>query len=213
VTLQLLLKKDEAVPRVRGALVRVKGVYFARNEPAWTAPKLEVWVPGIQSLEVVGQLDRDENFQRPATPIDRLSAAAPDKLVRVTGTVVAQDPGKTLTLRDKTGTITFDTVQLEAVGVDEEVEAIGYPTAQGQAWTLQQGLYRRVQTLITRFDQVWQMPESGKNKSHPVRLDFTVHFHDPFWKAAWGRCNGVDNYVSLGEQPFPLRPGQEILIE
>ena len=213
VLVQFLVRSGETTTQMTGSLVRVQGVYFARSEPTWTAAKLEIWVPGLTSIEVIGQLNRDGRFDLPATPANLLSAVPSDKLVRVEGVVQKQEPGKSLTIRDKTGVITFPTAQALPMAVDQQVEAIGFALLQGKEWSLSQVLYRREQLLLTSYDQLLNVPDALKNEVHRVRLDFVVHFFDPHWKVAWGRSDGVDVYLSLGEQPVLLKPGQHVQIE
>jgi signal transduction histidine kinase/CheY-like chemotaxis protein len=213
VLVQFLVRNGEGVPQMKGSLIRVQGLYFARNEPNWTSPKLEIWVQGLPDIAVLGELDRDTRFSLPATPINLLAAAKPDQPARVSGKVVAQELGKSLTLRDASGQLTVTTAQTQPMGPDQPVEVIGLPARQGDEWTLQQTLYRRAQRVITRFETIWATPDSEKNLVFPIRLEFVVHYFDPHWKAVWGRCGDVYNYLSLSEQAFPIKPGQLILIE
>ena len=212
VTAQFLLRNQELAPQVSGALIRVKGVYFARNEPSWTTPKLEVWVPGIQNIEVLGQLAQDETFHLPATPINRLAAAAPDKLVRVAGAVQAQQAGKSLTLTDETGTITFPTAQTQPVEQNARVEAIGFPVRQGDEWRLSQALYRPELGLITNLNDLQNAPENRRNDVQRVQFDFIVYYCDPDWKVLWGRWGDMDTFLALGDNSAALKPGQKIHI-
>ena len=207
---QFLLKNEEVAPQVSGALVRVKGVYFARNEPTWTTPKLEIWVADVKHIEVLGLLARDESFQMPATPIGRLATAAPNQLVRVVGTVQAQEPGKSLTIRDTSGTVTFPTAQTQALPENARAEAIGYPAHAGTEWSLSQALYRRELELLTSIEELMNVPEDRKNEVHRIQLDFVVYCFDPDWKVLWGRAGETDTFLALGDTSFPLKPGQKI---
>ena len=213
VLVQFLVRTGEIVPALKGALIRAQGVYFARNEPTWTSPRLEIWVPGIKSITELGRIERDDRFRPPPTPIDRLGEAPPDRLVRIVGTVQAQQPGKSLTLLGETGQLTFPTVQTQPVAADEQVEVSGYPVRRGTEWSVQQGLYRPVQKIIGSFEELGLVPEERRNEVHKARFDFLVYYYDPRWKVAWGRCAGSDNFLALGEVPFPVRPGQLIHLE
>jgi signal transduction histidine kinase len=213
VLVQFLVRNGETVPQLKGMIIRAQGLYFARNEPTWTTPKLEIWVPGIPSIEVIGELDHDVRFNLPVTLINRLAAAASDQPVRVVGKVVAQELGRSLTIRDETGDLSVPTVQSQPMEADDQVEVVGIPMPEGKTVNLRQTLYRRTQRTITNFETFWQTPESAKNQVFPVHFDFIVYYFDPLWKAAWGSCAGVSNYVSLGDQPFPIKQGQRILIE
>ncbi len=212
VLVQFLVKNGELAPQVSGTLVRVKGVYFARNEPTWTTPKLEIWVPGIQNIEELGQLARDESFDLPTTAISQLSTVAPDKLVRVAGTVQAQVPGKSLTIRDESGTVTFPAAQTQPVEVNAQVEAIGFPVQHGTEWSLSQALYRRELGLFTNLNELMNAPDDRKNEVHRIQIDFVVYYFDPDWKVMWGRSGETDSFLALGDYSFSLKPGQKIHI-
>ncbi len=210
---QLLVRSEETVPQLEGSLIRAQGVYFARSEQTSTVPQLEIWIPSVGDITVLGQLDTAAQFELPLTAINQLSAAGTNAPVRIAGSVQAQEPGKSLTVRDKTGAVTFQTAQTMPVVTAEQVEVVGFPVPQGNEWTIRQGLYRRAQQVLTSFPAVFQTPVKEKNEVHRIKLDLVVYYFDPYWKAVWGRCEGVDNYLSLGEQQFPIKAGQRILIE
>ena len=212
VLVQFLVKNEELAPQVNGARVRVKGVYFARNEPTWTAPKLEIWVQGIQDIEVLGQLARDDGFALAATPIAELADAVPDKLARITGAVLAQQPGKSLTIRDASGETTLPTAQTQPMEEGARVEAIGFPMQQGGKWSLSQALYRRELGLITTLNELLNPPEAQRNAVHRVEVDFTVYYYDPEWKVLWGRWGKEDTFLMLGDYSTALKAGQKIRI-
>ncbi len=209
---QFLLRTGEVVPHLNGTLVRVTGVYFARNEPTWTTPKLEIWVPGIQSIKELGQIDRDESFKLPATPISRLSVAAPNKLVRLAGAVVAQSAGKSLTIQDETGTVTFPTAQTQLIELQGRVEVIGFPQQQGGAMMIAQAIYRRELGLITRLDEIFNVSDERKYDVHRIQCEFVIYYYDPEWKVIWGRAGERGTYLKLGDYPASIKAGQNVLI-
>ncbi len=213
VVARLLLKNDDLAPQANGALVRVKGVYYARTEPTWPAPKVEVWVPSLQDIEILGQLDRDARFQCAATLVQDLANAPPDKLVRLAGVVREQAPGESLTLSDGTGTVTVPTAQTQVLEANARVEVIGFPLRGRNDWSLTQALYRPELHQITTLNDLLSEAEGGRNEVHTVQCEFTVYFYDPEWKVLWGRWGDVDTYLGLREYPVKqLKPGQRILI-
>lgn len=137
VILRLLLDGKAPPPELRGAQVRVRGVYAATFDPGGSAgalPKLELWVYDQRDIEII---------------------AAP---------------------------------------IRSDVNQGG-------------------QQYITSADDFFLIPEDRKMEAQPVRLDFLVYYHDPSWKVAWGRCAGADIYLTLGELPVAIKPGQRVLIE
>ena len=210
---QFLVRSGETVPKLKGSNVRVEGLYFARNDPNQPEPKLELWVPGISSIAVLGELERDDSFHLPATLISRLPVAAPNKLVRVAGTTVSQQLGKSLTIADASGTISFAAAQTQLLNVNDSVEAIGYPVRQGTTWTLERALYRRAWGLITDPSEVANVPDQLKNVVHRIQLDLVVHFYDPEWKLLWGRSGDTDTFLMLGDYSHGFTPGQKVHVE
>ncbi len=210
---QLFIHGGELAPQLKGSLIRARGVYFARSESTSAAPQLEIWIPDVQDVRVLGQLDSAEQFQLPLTTINQLSAVGSNRPVRIAGSVQEQEPGKSLTIRDKTGVVAFPTAQTLPVATGDQVEAVGFLAPQGNEWTIRQGLYRRALQVLTSFPAVFRAPEKERNEVHRIKLDLVVYYSDPYWKALWGRCEGEDNYLSLGEQPFPIKAGQRVLIE
>ncbi len=213
VTAQLLLHADAPMPQLQGSLVRAKGVYLARGAPDGGVPKIEVWIQRAEDIEVLGTLERDERFESPAVERTTFSSLPADKLVRVEGVVQAQRFGQTLTIRQSGGEIVLQTSETLSVQPGDEVEAIGYPAQEGKVLVLRQGLYRLIRHVFTTVGQLWQLPEAEQQKWQRARIEFIVYHYDPKWKALWGSSNGVDNYLSLGTTPFPIKAGQKILID
>jgi len=213
VLLELLLSNDAALPQLKGSMVRAKGVYFARNDPFWTGPRIELWVQRSEDINVIGTLERDPRFEAPPTPIAKLDAMAGAAPVHVAGRVVSQEAGATLTIRDDTGVVTVRAVQSETVLPDESVEAVGFPAREGSGMVLRDGLFRLAQATITSARQLWALTETERQKWHSVRIDFLVYYYDPLWKTVWGRAEGSDDYLSFGSVPVAIKPGQMIRIE
>ena len=67
--------------------------------------------------------------------------------------------------------------------------------------------------MITTAVDFWRLPDTEKSKRHPVRLEFTVYYHDPSWQLLWGRNEDVSTFLRLSSVRETLRPGQRILIE
>ncbi|HXS31249.1 MAG TPA: hypothetical protein VN755_10480, partial [Steroidobacteraceae bacterium] len=81
-----------------------------------------------------------------ATPIEQLETAAGQPWVHLKGEVWAQEPGQSLTLRDGTGQIMFATVQSETLPPQAGIEVVGRPIREEFGWTLQDPIFRRVET-------------------------------------------------------------------
>jgi signal transduction histidine kinase/uncharacterized protein YdeI (BOF family)/ActR/RegA family two-component response regulator len=210
---QLVLTAAARVPQLKGKFVRMKGVYFARSEPATSEPKIEVWVQRSEDIEETGTLERDSRFELPITTVAAIASAPRDQLVRIVGTVVAQQLGESLTLRDESGEVVLRSLQTLPILPGEAVEVIGWPVGENGVSTLHESLYRQAQTPLTSVAEVWALPESEHGKWHRVKIEMLVYCFDPSWKALWGRAGGRNDYVSFGRAVPAIEPGQRVLLE
>jgi two-component system cell cycle sensor histidine kinase/response regulator CckA len=189
VTSRMLLASDSPVPQLEGAFVRVKGTYVPTFDAGGKLAQLDVWVGKKEDVTILGWIESDARFNLPATPIEKLSDISGATLVRVVGLVQAQQPGKSLTIRDETGQLELKTAETRAVESGERIEAIGYPLTTGLESSLQQSLYRRVQThtppvnlglpKLRVAEQVKELHSDGAARGYPVRLSGVVTWSDP----------------------------------
>ncbi len=175
------------------SLVRVRGVYIAKRDTAGNVSWIDLWVPDEADLEVIGNVDRDSRFGSPVTPIDRLTNLPENKLVHVAGKVWRQEAGRQVTVRDATGQIQVQSLQVRPLPVGTRVEAIGYPVVHGVAWTLARGLFRvvpdnsSVSALVDAprsgplrlIDELMELGRDESARGHPVRFSMIVTWSDP----------------------------------
>lgn len=133
----------DPVPLLTGARIRVRGVYDSVADTTGRPQQSQCWTS--ERVQVLGWLASDERFKQASTPIDQLETVAGQPWVRLTGEVWAQEPGRTLTLRDGTGQLVIETVQPEALPQQARIEVIGRPIRNEFGWTLQDPLFRRVE--------------------------------------------------------------------
>jgi signal transduction histidine kinase/CheY-like chemotaxis protein len=178
-----------SVPQLEGALVQAQGVYSATSDPAGGPPKLELWVQGPEWIRIKGRLDRDQRFAVPVTPIERLGSATPDRLVRISGVLRAQQPGVALTLRDDTGQVTVRSVQTMRLALGDFVEAIGYPAMHGSDPLLVRAVYRRAHSggapsdgavrHVRLVEQLRNLSPEDASRGLPVQLTGVVTWAHP----------------------------------
>ena len=214
VLMQVMLKSGAALPDWRERFVRARGVYFTRTE-AGGVPQIELWVQQKEEVEVRGTLDRDPRFELPRTPLGSLGGKPGGGLVRVRGRIRSQQPGKSVTIEDDTGTAVLLTLQSGPAKTDREVEAIGFPAQVGGQSVLRDALIRDAQAVVTSVSEIYEMPEAQRDKRHRVHIEYLVYFYDPdpAWRSMWGHSGDSDDYLSLGPTAFPIKPGQRILVE
>jgi signal transduction histidine kinase/CheY-like chemotaxis protein len=210
---QLLLQNDLPVPQLTGSLVRARGVYFARTDPGAAAPRIEIWIQRNEDISLLGTLERDERFKQPAADPLVLRQNLPTSPVHLAGKVAARQPGRSVTLRIGDQDVVLETPQSLAFEPHDDVEAIGIPAIEESRLVLQQSLVRRLRPVFTTVGQLWDLPETEQQHWHQVRIEFLVYHFDPEWRALWGHSGDRDDYLSIGAQSQPIKPGQRILIE
>ncbi|HEX2860156.1 MAG TPA: hypothetical protein VHN79_00895, partial [Lacunisphaera sp.] len=122
--------------------VRLEGVYNPKVGPDGSLASLEVMVPSVAKITVLGRLDDDPGFQLPVTSIGGLLGRTSEQLVRVVGSVVARDNGRYVRIRDGSGQVDLMTGQLRPLAVNDVIEAVGYPVAFGPNWRLENAIFR-----------------------------------------------------------------------
>ncbi len=221
----LLISSTQPVPQYAGSLVRVRGVYNGRFDSAHRLQSVELGCSGPDPVSVLGPLDRDPRFDRPAVPAEQMPRLAPDALVRVAGRVVAVADGQSVTVRDETGQIELLTPQESGLRLDERAEGIGFPLIDRGRWQLRHAVVRRVgppveherlagYPVLRLAEQVLSLSPSRAANGEAVRLQGVVTWSAPearflFLEDASG---GVHvSWSDAGIQPPP--PGTGLSVE
>ncbi len=129
-------------PAMADMKVRVEGVYNPKVGPDGRLAQVEILVPSIKQVTSLGRLAEHPGFLRPVSPINSLAKAPADQMVRVIGSVVGREPERSVRIRDGTGQIDLMTGQMRPLAIDDIVEAVGYPVADGTSWRLENALFR-----------------------------------------------------------------------
>jgi signal transduction histidine kinase/CheY-like chemotaxis protein len=237
---QILVSGEGPLPQLEGAFIRARGVLVPGRDAAKT-PTLALWIAGPQDVEILSRLRTDPRFNLPATLLEVLPNTSSGSLVRVTGTVMAWEPGKWLRIGDGTGQVEVLTGQDLPVRIDERVEAIGYPLPRGTGWALREGWYRRMrpspagapeitsqsaapqpvaaapedesEKVITSTIRFWEQPDAFRQEPQHVRFEFVVRYFDPAWNLLWAESEGKIEYISRGIKSLSLKAGQRILVD
>ena len=143
INVQVLMGDNDPIPQFLGARVRLKGLYVSNRDVAGGQPRIDIWVPRMVDAEVIGWLVQDERFHLPRTPIDQLATAARGDWVHVIGEVRAQEPDKSITVRDEAGQLLIETMQPETIPPGTTIEVVGRPEEQAGVWTLREPVFRR----------------------------------------------------------------------
>ncbi|ACB75885.1 sensor histidine kinase [Opitutus terrae] len=185
---------SQPIPQWRGAYVRMRGVFAAKFDTAQKQPFIEMWIVSPSHIELQSWLDDDYRFTLTRTNIEALGRVPRDQLVRIAGTVRAQEPGQSLTVRDETGQVRLFTRQPNVLPTGAEVEAIGYPDVVGveprllrsvvrpRAATVNEPLspgLRAVKARLRMTEQVRQLAPAEAARGYPAELQGVVTWIDP----------------------------------
>ncbi|MEO6003271.1 MAG: ATP-binding protein [Opitutus sp.] len=218
---RVLITEDMKVPNWDGAQLRMTGVYSATIDPTGGLPTIELWTSGLDAIEMIGSIDKDAQFELPLTPIESLGQARPDYRVRIEGILRAQQPGKSLAIRDNTGQVTLLTAQAKPLQIGERVEAIGFPVFDGNEWSLRDGLFRVSHSAaaapqaglpkLRLADQLREMAPEEAARGYPVQLSGVVTWARPNADFIFVRdvTGGVCVFRPAGDGP-PLFTGTRV---
>lgn len=188
VAARVLTDRNEPIPQLENALVRITALYVATADAATPGMRIDLWVPSTKHIQSIGSLFRDARFEQPVTPIDALRDGG--DFVRVTGTVKSQVRGVHLVVCDDTGQVTVRTALTRPIDSGIRVEAVGLPATQGGERVLLQGLYRPMPqmrplsrsepgiVLLRTIEQVRALTPAETELAHPVRLSGVVTWSD-----------------------------------
>ena len=178
------------VPSLTGAHVRAQGVYRGQSTPDGQLQSIALFVPNTAHIEVTGQLRHDPRFETPVSSIEQLPGLATDAPIHVAGKIVATVPGRSITIRDRTGQLELLTPQEADLALDSDVEAIGYPSIARGIWQLRQALVRRARprtwnpstadrATLRLASQVLALPTEKAEAHQPVLLQGVVTWSSP----------------------------------
>ena len=147
----------------------------------WVAGVL--WVPSLNEISLA-EPTQDQWRVWPITSINTLSStnglAPPNLLVRVSGTMVEQQLGRSLVLAERDYRLRVDSALLEIVAGGSQVEAVGFLSWQDQAPVLLQAYYRalpgsfsnavRNAELLTQVEQIRRLSLGEQELTYLSRI-------------------------------------------
>jgi PAS domain S-box-containing protein len=218
VTARMYIPPGTAAPRLDGKLVRMRGVYSPKVDPAGDLFGIDLWIPGASDIEVVGDLADDPRFQAPVTPIQQLASS--QSIVRVVGTLREYDPGRRAAIRDITGQVELLTLQSQPLRIGDRIEAIGFPQTSGLRRTLNAAIMRPFRATdeesirltgssvaLQSTDRVLELTTDQAASGRPVQLSGLVTWSHPqadflfVEDNSGGVCVRFD--LSAGKPPSP----------
>ncbi len=172
--------------------VRIEGVFAPRQDPAGQITELQLMVPGVESIEVLGDVATDPAFTAARVSIDSLANLPSGQAVLLRGRVVDQNVGRTLTIRDESSQLTLTTEQVRYVNAGETVEVVGEVDHTKALATLRRVAFRaippvsadRASPTANRYflnlaARVRELPEAELTREHQATLRGVVTWSDP----------------------------------
>jgi two-component system sensor histidine kinase/response regulator len=141
-------------PNLVETRVRVHGVSSVTLDMAGKPAQFELWVPGLEHLQVSHNVKEDPGFQLGQIPISEIASAKPGEPVHLSGFVRSQRPGKSLVVADETGQVIAQTWQTSYLQAGDRVELVGLPYASGAGFELRPAIYRRSTEATTNHGPV-----------------------------------------------------------
>ncbi len=138
----VLMDPAAPTPDLADRKVKLNGVYNPKIGPDGLLSSLEIMVASPAGVTVLGKLDEDPGFTLPVSPINSLAHTPSSQLVHIVGTVVSREPGRSVRIRDNGGQVDLMTGQMRPLAINDTIEAIGYPSASGLQWRLENALFR-----------------------------------------------------------------------
>ena len=188
----LLLDPQRPPPVLTNAVVRFRGVFSPSRTPDGDISALEFKIASPDDITVLHWLNDDPLFDLPVTKVEALARRPADERVHVVGTVQSQESGRLLRIRDDTGQVDVLTGQSRPCGINERVEAVGYPSGDGIEVRLREGVFRPVvgavagpaavasaEVPLRLARQVHELPADEAARGHPVRLTGVVTWSNP----------------------------------
>ncbi|MFZ0828180.1 MAG: ATP-binding protein [Verrucomicrobiia bacterium] len=69
------------------------------------------------------------------------------------------------------------------------------------------------ETVITNLAQFWILPQEEKSQLHHIQAKLLIYYCDPKWNVYWGASDDLTTFLPFRGLPFPLKAGQEIMVE
>ena len=187
----VMIEPDIPVPQLIDANVRVRGVYAAKFDPSGTLASIELFCGKLDWVQFDGWLDDDPQFERPISEIVAVEQTSSDQLVRIRGTLISAEPGRSAIIRDETAQIEVRMGQSRGLVAHTAVEAVGFPWPEADRVVLRQGTLRLVAadssrgrgdalpTLYRLAANVMELPAETAAQRQPVRMTGVVIWSDP----------------------------------
>jgi len=214
-----------------GAKIQVRGINASTANDGRLDSAL-LFLPGLDELTVLDPADR-----RQAVPVASISSLLNRELgswtnnwVHINGLIVAYQPGQSLLVKDPTGLIRAQIVQLTEIPGDERVDVWGFLEVSRKETFLNHAYFEVAQTpvdtvkdatpaevnrrapdfpaIITNMADIRKLRREDAAEHIPVRVHGVLTYADPAWRNGFIQDKSDALYVDLEPSQKELQAGQ-----
>ena len=224
--------------RLLDAQVRLRGVCSAQMNERGELSLIQIYVPGPEQILIEKAAPADP-FVLPIRPVAELARLGPvpeTNQVRIQGVVSDWAPGKSFTLRDRSGTVVVEASRSSHMANQTLVDVVGSVSGSGTSIRLKQGQYRRLGLgesdgtsivegtehmslkgeplrLLLNTRQVRGLSPSESERGYPVRLRAVVTYYDAGRNICYVQDSTGGIYLAPRDQELDIRAGDSVEVE
>ena len=241
VTVRVLVDEVEPVPQLLSTRAKFNGVYIGSQDANQVLQHVDFWVPRLKDVTGLGELEEDERFKLPRTPIDQIGRADKNGWIRVAGEVREFNSGQSLTILDESGQLTVPTLQPAKLEAGDKVEVIGQVVGAGFSRTLKEALFHTLakkpdvsaaggppRINLRVVDQIMELPLGEVARGYQATLRGVVTWADPrdsffylqdasggicVWRELASRSPTVGEVVEIKGATYPGRFAPELKMQ
>ncbi|HEV8484755.1 MAG TPA: ATP-binding protein, partial [Blastocatellia bacterium] len=219
--------------------VRIHGVVSTTFNARKKAIRVQLLVQSLTNdIKVEQPPPNDDSI--PLRTIQEVSQLSPTETsghrVRIEGTLVSDQMGEDLLIKDQTGELHVQTVRRQAVEPGNRVSVVGFPSLSPSHLRLEEAIIkplrestasggapelvgnhparRRSESILGTVEQIRKLSRDEARQQYPVRLRAVVTYFDPSWDLLFIQDSTAGIYVDFqGQSHLPLIAGQLIDIE
>ena len=212
---------DNSFKRFVGARVRVRGINASKISKG-RLQSASIFAPGLSEVTVL-EPAHEIPERLPVVSIDSLLnrplGAWTNEMVHLNGFIAAYEPGAFVQIKDPTGLIRVQIMQMTRARLDEWVDAWGFLSVSPNQTSLKDGYFELVRLrpqegppvpapgtasggtgtnrTITGIAEVLKLGQQEAARGIPVRLRGVITFADPDWHNAFLENTDAAVYVDL----------------
>jgi len=215
-----------------GCKVRIRGINASRANGG-RLESASVFVPGLNEIVILEKAGGRPS-QLPVVSIgsllNRELGSWTNKWVHINGAVAAYLPGQSLLIKDPTGVIRAQVIQLTEIGGDERVDVYGFLKLGEQETILERAYFEVVRTspqesavslsetrgtratrvaeVLTQVSDILKLRRDEASQHIPVLLRGVMTYTDPEWRNGFIQDKSGAVYVYLDANQKKIESGQ-----